>query len=480
LPRAFWNQGIVKRASGTVMTIDIPTGAAQEPVVSRDTAISCLVRLGMQSGGDMDVGSVPGRGVLDGDSLSVSRLVELAGEFGLRLNRARLDWQGLQTTGFGHPILARLKNTNVVVLTGGGRNGAEEIAVWDPLHRDEEVFFVPRAEFEQAWSGDALIIGQQPSSAAEASSFGLVSEGALAPDMRGKTPPTANDIAQEKLAPTPVHGAPPPSPPSVRPVRAPRRSQITRLWLISAAILTTSSLGVFLMMRPADDKAAANSIPAMEASERPPKQRGSPAAATPTAATPTAGVTAGIPSAVPAPAAPSAPAAPTPEPALAIAAPDSGARLGEPGPTTAATPEPPATVTAPAAEPPLAEPTPAAATTPPLRTPEPSSIAAAAATAPAGLRRLTPVEITALVARGDALLGTGDVASARDYYRRAADAGDGQAAIRLGETFDPGFLEQAHLRSARGDLGTALSWYRHARDLGAPEAEVLLKTREAK
>jgi hypothetical protein len=50
----------------------------------------------------------------------------------------------------------------------------------------------------------------------------------------------------------------------------------------------------------------------------------------------------------------------------------------------------------------------------------------------------------------------------------------------LGETFDPVFLEQAHLRGARGDLTAALSWYRRARDMGIGEAEVLLNSLEAK
>jgi TPR repeat protein len=90
------------------------------------------------------------------------------------------------------------------------------------------------------------------------------------------------------------------------------------------------------------------------------------------------------------------------------------------------------------------------------------------------------VEISVLLTRGDKSLSSGDVASARLYYGRAANAGDGQAALRLGETFDPVFLEHAHLRSARGDLAAALSWYRRARDMGAAEAEILLNSLEAK
>ena len=83
------------------------------------------------------------------------------------------------------------------------------------------------------------------------------------------------------------------------------------------------------------------------------------------------------------------------------------------------------------------------------------------------------------MARGDALFGKGDLAAARLLYERAADAGDGQAALRLGETFDPVFLDQAHL-SVRGDSGAAMSWYRRARDLGAADADVLIKSLEAK
>jgi hypothetical protein len=86
----------------------------------------------------------------------------------------------------------------------------------------------------------------------------------------------------------------------------------------------------------------------------------------------------------------------------------------------------------------------------------------------------------ALLARGDTLLSVGDVASARLFYERAVDAGDGFAAIRLGETFDPRFLDRISLRSVRGDSAAAALWYRRARDLGATEAEVLLKALEAK
>jgi TPR repeat protein len=79
-----------------------------------------------------------------------------------------------------------------------------------------------------------------------------------------------------------------------------------------------------------------------------------------------------------------------------------------------------------------------------------------------------------LLTRGDALFASGDLSRSRLFYERAANAGNGQAAITLGETFDPGFLERARLSGASGDRNTALSWYRRARELGATEAKPLL------
>ena len=84
-----------------------------------------------------------------------------------------------------------------------------------------------------------------------------------------------------------------------------------------------------------------------------------------------------------------------------------------------------------------------------------------------------------LLARGDWLFATGDVASARFLYERGVDAGAARAAMKLGETFDPVYLRYSHLRGLRGDRGTAVFWYRRARDLGATEVATRLARLEA-
>jgi hypothetical protein len=85
--------------------------------------------------------------------------------------------------------------------------------------------------------------------------------------------------------------------------------------------------------------------------------------------------------------------------------------------------------------------------------------------------RLSADEIAALVARGDGFLAAGDIASARLFFQRAADAGDSGAAMRMAVTFDAAFLDRAGAHGLRSDPGQAAFWYQRARDLGAVKAE---------
>src|ERR1700739_3542862 len=105
------------------MSVTTTNESAPGDIVSSETALACLFRLGAQNGVYAEIGAVRRRNLIEGDSLPVARLVELAGEFGLRAESIRLDWEGLRSTPFSHPILLLLDNKNAVVLVGGRRNG---------------------------------------------------------------------------------------------------------------------------------------------------------------------------------------------------------------------------------------------------------------------------------------------------------------------------------------------------------------------
>ncbi len=75
-----------------------------------------------------------------------------------------------------------------------------------------------------------------------------------------------------------------------------------------------------------------------------------------------------------------------------------------------------------------------------------------------------------MVEQGDKALGLGNIATARQFYLRAADAGDGGAALKLAETYDPAELIRLKAQGITGDVGEAKRWYERARELGVSSA----------
>jgi hypothetical protein len=67
-------------------------------------------------------------------------------------------------------------------------------------------------------------------------------------------------------------------------------------------------------------------------------------------------------------------------------------------------------------------------------------------------------------------LDTGDIVSARLLLRQAANAGNAQAALELGMTFDPVFLEKWGAVGFAPDVAQAREWYKRASELGSAEA----------
>ncbi|MBV8131412.1 MAG: hypothetical protein JO282_02715 [Alphaproteobacteria bacterium] len=480
------------------------------------------------------------RNVVNGETLSISRLIELAGDLGLKAEHARLDWQRLQALGFGRPILALLKSTNVIILTGGGRGGAPEVAVWDPLDPYRETLFVPRADFERAWTGHTLIITPPQSNGVGTSScldfcwftsaglelLGKTSAGgqnskllvrgrkdagtsrkltaprmprrtdrALASATRGEPAHVRPEIGNEPLPPDPAANPRLSSPALSRLRSEPGLSRLVRFGIAAGAVLAAAGIGTFLLSNSGIDPVSAAITLAKEVWAAAPHRLQStdqamenvtgrtiqsfprtgsvpipaPLSATP-AAEPDVAVPSAAPAAVPRPAA--SPSAPSAVPGLVAPSDEPTAPPVEPAAPILAT-----APTAPPGEPDVVSPSAEPSLTTPGRAPDTTTAAPPPSTSGS---RLSAEEEAALLARGDTLLSVGDIASARLFYERAVDAGGGLAAIRLGETFDPLFLDRVHLSGVRGDPDAALFWYRRARELGAAHAGVLLKALEAK
>jgi hypothetical protein len=102
--------------------------------------------------------------------------------------------------------------------------------------------------------------------------------------------------------------------------------------------------------------------------------------------------------------------------------------------------------------------TPPSAPPPPPRTGRPSAPAL-----PAADRE----RAEGLLNRGRKLLASGNIASARLFFQRAADAGLADGALAMGDTFDPIELSRLNAVGIHPDPKEARRWYEKARELGA-------------
>jgi hypothetical protein len=85
-------------------------------------------------------------------------------------------------------------------------------------------------------------------------------------------------------------------------------------------------------------------------------------------------------------------------------------------------------------------------------------------------RVLGPEEIDQLIHRGETFLAQGDVAAARLFLERAADARDPRATLMLGTTYDPDVLRRMGAVGIRPDPQQAHQWYAQAAEFGSREA----------
>lgn len=72
-----------------------------------------------------------------------------------------------------------------------------------------------------------------------------------------------------------------------------------------------------------------------------------------------------------------------------------------------------------------------------------------------------------LFARGEQQLAQGNIAVAREFFKRAADEGLPEAALMMGDTFDAEELTRRGAVGIRPDPAQAKRWYEKARELGA-------------
>jgi glycosyltransferase involved in cell wall biosynthesis len=76
-----------------------------------------------------------------------------------------------------------------------------------------------------------------------------------------------------------------------------------------------------------------------------------------------------------------------------------------------------------------------------------------------------------MIARGERNLADGNVAAARQFFLRAAEAGIARGALLLASTYDPHEFVQLRIQGVQPNPAVARKWYTRARELGAALAD---------
>jgi TPR repeat protein len=75
-----------------------------------------------------------------------------------------------------------------------------------------------------------------------------------------------------------------------------------------------------------------------------------------------------------------------------------------------------------------------------------------------------------MMLRAEGLLHNNDVSSGRLLFEHLARSGSARAALAMGKTFDPAFLNTIDAAGLKPDIAKARVWYRQAAELGDQEA----------
>lgn len=441
--------------------------------VARNAALLCLERLSGAVRVQAETApAVHSPNAPDDNLLLLDQLVEFAAQRGLNVQPVQFDWQQLQTAAATETVLLLLTNRNVVAVIENGPEGTEEIVISDPLYRGGDAVPVARTALETVWHGDALMVKPLPR----------------------KAEPVPAPVTAETGRSNSV---------SINNVRDRRFGPIICFGLAICGVAAMTAVGFVIF-----GNTSGQTDPTIALQSNPPSPSVLDAVEMPTNLTTQTHVTNA--SGIEITTAPAAPVGSEPLPdrlgsvafgspgvSLADTAPAAGPAEpgGEPQAALAGTSVPPTDLAPSDAVTPLRLPTRPATTdtlTVPERAPELPPIISAAPTSkqpepstegyappPAAGPASAGVpaeEVAALRARGDLLLRGGDITSARLFYERAADAGDANAALQLGETYDQAFLALARTRfiGAWANAAVAAYWYERAHELGAPGADILL------
>ena len=114
--------------------------------------------------------------VLTADEVSSPQIVHCARLVGLKAKEVQLDWDGLAHLKKALPVIARLKSGQCMVVLrveGDGEGDTLRVILQDPNAHEDAPLVIDRVRFEEAWTGDIILVKRNYDIADETQPFSI-------------------------------------------------------------------------------------------------------------------------------------------------------------------------------------------------------------------------------------------------------------------------------------------------------------------
>ena len=163
----------------TEITPALQAVASAPPTSKEPTGLGCLVIVARHHGMHLTVPQLIRDNVLTGDEVSSPQIVHCARLVGLKAKEVQLNWDGLAHLKKALPVIARLKSGQCMVVLrveGEGEGEGERtlrVILQDPNAHEDAPLVIDRVRFEEAWTGDIILVKRNYDIADETQPFSI-------------------------------------------------------------------------------------------------------------------------------------------------------------------------------------------------------------------------------------------------------------------------------------------------------------------
>ena len=160
----------------TEITPALQAVPSRPPTTKEPTGLGCLVIVARHHGMHLTVSQLIRDNVLTGDEVSSPQIVHCARSVGLKAKEVQLNWDGLAHLKKALPVIARLNSGQCMVVLrveGEAEGGTLHVVLQDPNAHEDAPLVIDRVRFEEAWTGDIILVKRDYDIADETQPFSI-------------------------------------------------------------------------------------------------------------------------------------------------------------------------------------------------------------------------------------------------------------------------------------------------------------------